>query len=176
MLKTIKSKILSIFIILIVVLGVNCIWAVVNFQRLSQSIENIMQANYRSIVDAQNMSIALERQDSAELSYILTRSKLSVDVFRGNETEFLGWLSKAQDNITEPGEKEILDKINTQYNEYIEKFFTLNEMQNSKKLGDIQEYYYKDIFPLFESVKNECRNLLLLNQNAMLERKISHIG
>jgi PAS domain S-box-containing protein len=80
-------------------------------------------------------------------------------------------LSKAKDNITEPGEKEILDRISTQYSDYIKKFYILNDMQSNAKLSNAQEYYYNDIFPIFESVKNECRNLLQLNQNAMLERK-----
>jgi len=33
-------------------------------------IDNILHENYRSVVAAQNMMVAIERQDSAELSYI----------------------------------------------------------------------------------------------------------
>jgi PAS domain S-box-containing protein len=169
--KSIKFKIISVFILVFLVLAANSIWAVVTFRGLSNSIENIMQSNYRSVVAAQNMIVALERQDSAELSAMFATDESATDIFLENEKVFFKWLSRAEDNITEPGEQEILKKINTLYTQYIQNFYTLNEIQNNGNMNQARVYYYNEILPLFESTKNECRNLQNLNQNAMVAKK-----
>lgn len=169
--KGIKFKMLTVFILIFLVLASNSIWSIVNFNGLSNSIEDIMQSNYRSVVAAQNMMVALERQDSAELSSMFETSKSAEEVFLENEKVFLKWLSRAEDNITEPGEKEILDKINDLYTQYIQKFYKLNEIQNNENTKQARDYYYNEILPLFEATKEECRNLSTLNQNAMLKQR-----
>ena len=127
--KSIRFKFLAVFMLIFVVLGANSIWAIWNFNSLSGSIENIMQANYKSIVAAQNMTIALERQDSAELAQMFSNSETKNQDFKKNEIEFLKWLSRAEDNITEPGEGEILNKINKLYIKYIEAFTVFDDIQ-----------------------------------------------
>ncbi len=169
--KSIKFKLLGVFILIFLVLGANSLWAIKNFNSLSESIENIMQSNYRSIVAAQNMSIALERQDSAELAHMFSSDGTTTQAFRENEIEFLRWLSRAEDNITEPGEKEILDEINELYIKYIDKFSELVNIQENQDINSARTYYYNEILPLFEETKTKCRNLLNLNQESMLSRK-----
>lgn len=169
--KSIKFKILGVFTLLFIVLLANSVWAIMNFNGLSNSIENIMEANYKSIAAAQNMTIAIERQDSLELTYMFSTDKGTADEFRENEIEFLKWLSRAEDNITEPGEKENLQKINTLYTEYINKFSTLISVEINNGPNAARAYYYNEILPLFEKIKTECRNLQNLNQEGMLTRK-----
>ena len=108
----IKTKIFGLIIIIIIALLINAVWSIYNFSRLEDSINDIMQANYQSIVAAQNMSVAIERQDSAELAYMFEPSEEIIGDFRLNEQEFLKWLSRAEDNITEVGENKILEDIN----------------------------------------------------------------
>ncbi|MDK2918643.1 MAG: two-component system, NtrC family, sensor histidine kinase KinB [Candidatus Petromonas sp.] len=169
--KGIKFKILGVFILIFIVLAANSMWAIINFNRLSSSIENIMQSNYRSIVAAQNMIVALERQDSTELAYMFSTSETTTKAFRENELEFLKWLSRAEDNITEVGEKEILDNINNLYIKYVDKFYVLIDIHKNKGANAARTYYYNEILPLFEKTKTECRNLLNLNQKGMILRK-----
>jgi PAS domain S-box-containing protein len=169
--KGIKFKILGVFILIFIVLAANSMWAIINFNRLSSSIENIMQSNYRSIVAAQNMIVALERQDSTELAYMFSTSETTTKAFRENELEFLKWLSRAEDNITEVGEKEILDNINNLYIKYVDKFYVLIDIHKNKGANAARTYYYNEILPLFKKTKTECRNLLNLNQKGMILRK-----
>ncbi|SKC69328.1 ATP-binding protein [Maledivibacter halophilus] len=169
--KSIRFKFLGVFILIFVVLAANSIWAIKNFNSLSNSIENIMQSNYRSIVAAQNMIIALERQDSAELAHMFSSSETTSQAFKKNEMEFLKWLSRAEDNITEPGEKEILDNINKLYIEYVDAFSEFVDIQAEEDINAARAYYYNEILPLFEKTKTEGRNLLNLNQEGMIIRK-----
>lgn len=169
--KGIRFKILGGFILVFIVLAVNSIGAIRNFSRLSDSIENIMESNYKSIVAAQNMMIALERQDSAELAYMFATDQVAADNFRDNEIEFLKWLSRAEDNITEPNEKEILELINKLYVKYMDKFSYLIDIQNDQGVSEARVYYYNEILPLFEQTKQTCRDLQTLNQEGMISRK-----
>lgn len=169
--KGIKFKIIGTFLLIFTVLAISSIWSITTFNRLSNSIENIMQSNYRSIVAAQNMIVALERQDSAELAYMFSSDQVATKNFRENEIEFLKWLSRAEDNITEPGEKENLDQIHKLYSRYIDEFTILMDMQANKGAGEARIYYYNEILPLFEETKDACRSLQNLNQEGMILRK-----
>ncbi|MDW7669562.1 MAG: hypothetical protein SCJ93_12115 [Bacillota bacterium] len=123
--RGIKFKILLIFILIFILLAINSIWSIINFNSLSNSIENIMESNYKTIEAAQSMTVAIERQDSAELEQMFSNSDINSSSFRENEVEFLRNLSRAEDNITEEGEAEILSRINTLYIEYVDKYSIL---------------------------------------------------
>ena len=93
--KTIKGKLLIIFILIFAVLTANSIIAIINFSTLKNSIDNILKANYESVVYAQNMVIAIERQDSAELAMMFEDNKEDpLKLFKDYETNFQNWLKK----------------------------------------------------------------------------------
>ncbi len=171
MTKSIRFRLLAIFIFVFAAMGINSLWSVVNFHGLKGSIDDIMRANYRSVVDAQNMIVALERQDSAEISFIYENSSTPVTTLKDNEKTFLKWLSEAENNITEPGEAKTVKTIDSLYSQYLETFVALERIKLSKGVKDAGDYYYTSIFPLFEKTKNECGALLDLNQNAMVSLK-----
>lgn len=162
---------LAIFTMLIIVLAVNSIWAIFNFAGLRNSIQEIMKANYRSIVQAQNMTVAVERQDSAELAYLFESNDDATKTFKENEEIFIKWLSKSEDNVTESGEDKIIENINLNYTKYRTMFDNLTLIKSEKGNNEARDYYYKEILPVFEIVKEETRKLLEINQNAMVELK-----
>lgn len=171
MTKSIRFRLLAIFILVFAAMGINSLWSVVNFHGLKGSIDDIMRANYRSVVDAQNMIVALERQDSAEISFIYENASTPVTTLKDNEKTFLKWLAEAENNITEPGEAQTVKSIDTLYSQYLQAFVTLERIKLSKGAKEASDYYYNSIFPLFEKTKSECRALLDLNQNAMVSLK-----
>ena len=172
--KTIKGKLLVIFILIFTVLAANSIIAIINFSTLKNSIDNILKANYESVVYAQNMAIAIERQDSAELSMMFEDNKENpAKLFKENEVNFLDWLEKAKSNITEKGEDLVILSIDSLYKEYLNKFdkFEILLQTNTDNEKPTRDYYYNEIFPLFENIKDECRNLLNINQEKMVVLK-----
>lgn len=147
------------------------IWSILNLRRLSNAIEAIMEANYQSVVSAQSMTVALERQDSAELASMFSTSSSESEIFIYNQSEFLKALSRAEDNITEPEEPKILSTINGQYVEYVDKYHILSNIKESKGIQEASSYYYNNILPLFENIKQLTRDLLTVNQEAMLSKR-----
>ena len=169
--RTIRLKMITIFIFLFVVLGTIAIWSITNFTRLGSAIEAIMEANYQSVVSAQSMTLALERQDSAELASMFSPEDSTADIFVYNQNEFLKALSRAEDNITEPEEPAILSAIGELYVEYVNRYYVLSDIRRESTMEEASSYYYNNILPLFEEVKQLTRDLLTVNQEEMLAKR-----
>jgi NtrC-family two-component system sensor histidine kinase KinB len=76
------------------------IWAFLNLWNVGQASDAILRENYRSILAAENMVYAIERQDSAILLIFLGYEEQGRVQFRENEGYFFQWLGRAKDNIT----------------------------------------------------------------------------
>jgi len=120
--KSVKSRVFLIFIVFLFAISINSIWSVINFRRLNNSIERILDSNYKSIVAAQKMIASIERQDSLQLSYLFTKKRGYIKNFTINKKEFLVALKDAQNNITEQGESKIVNQIAKEYGDYVEEF------------------------------------------------------
>ena len=141
------------------------------FNKLQESIDSIMHANYDSVVYAQNMNNSLERQDSLELSFIFEDNLELSPEYELNNANFLEWLSKAKNNITEVGEEETLDLIEKNYTDYVDKVRILISIKKNQGNNEASKYYYSTIFPLFKDVKENCNTLLDINQKSMINMK-----
>ncbi|UNC92258.1 sensor histidine kinase [Candidatus Contubernalis alkaliaceticus] len=167
--KSLQTKILFGFLLLSLITIVVSSWAIYNFFRLSEATNNIMVENYRSVVAAENMMRALERQDSAELLFLFNQDPDSLTLFIENEEKFLSWLNRAEDNITIPQEAPLLDEIRKSYVVYLSKFPRLRETFERDGTEDAQQLYVNEIMPLFEDIIEYCQMLLETNQEAMVE-------
>jgi PAS domain S-box-containing protein len=162
--KSLRTKVLIGYMVLIVATAGLGIWSVVNFVTLGGAIGHILQRNYRSIEAAQMMLDSLERQDSAELMYLFGQEKQGEDLFNSTEATFLENYAQAKDNITEVGEQEIIESIGKLYPEYLLLFDGLRAADRETP----SEFYLNTVKPHLDETKKECRNLLRINQNAML--------
>ncbi|MGD9973023.1 MAG: hypothetical protein AB7S77_08190 [Desulfatirhabdiaceae bacterium] len=108
---TLKKKILIGYGDTFVLMGLVVVWAVINLVSLGKETGNILRENYRSILAAENMADAMERQDSAILLILLGDTEKGISQFRENEAVFFEWMSRAKDNITIPGEAELVQSI-----------------------------------------------------------------
>ena len=137
-------------ILVVVVLA----WAMFHLLRLGQASDSILEENYRSILAAENMIDAVERQDSAVLLILLGFKEQGHSEFRDNETIFLQWLGRAKDNITVTGEKEVIEAIERGYTKYLEQVSNLrltNEADNQRAI----RVYHADTFPAKTLISND---------------------
>ena len=171
MIKSIKSKISLILIVFISLTIGNSFVSINFFNKLQESIDSIMDANYDSVVDAQNMNNSLERQDSLELSFIFENNLELSPEYELNHTNFLEWLNKAKNNITEVGEQDTVDSIEKSYTDYIDKVKILISIKKEQGDNEASKYYYSIVFPLFKDVKEHCNILLDINQKSMINMK-----
>ena len=166
---TVRKKMLAgygaILLLLLVVLG----WAFVNLLRLGRASDAILRENYKSILAAEDMIDAIERQDSATLLLILGFEEEALNNFKRNESGFLQSFTRAEDNITIDGETEIIEKINSGYSQYLAHFTRLRELTGQGSRDEVATFYHDTMQPTFQEVRDACVNLREINQQTMFE-------
>jgi len=166
---TLKKKILIGYGVAFALMGLVVAWAVTNLVSLGKATEAILSENYRSILAAENMVDALERQDSGILIMFLGDAETGIAQFRENEAVFLEWLARAKDNITIQGETELVQSIEADYAKYRKRFSTLTELRDTAKPSQplSSAIYQESIHPLFTKVREVCVRLRHLNEETM---------
>ncbi len=161
-----KKKILIGYGVAVALMVLVFAWAVTNLVSLGKATQAILSENYRSILAAENMVDALERQDSGILLLFLGDTQKGITQFRENEAEFLEWLARAKDNITIGGEKELVKSIETDYAAYRREFSSLTDWREAARPSQPTSYR-ETIFPLFSRVRQACIKLRNLNEETM---------
>ncbi len=167
MFKTLKGKITFIYSLLVAamfIIGGISIW---NLHSLNQSMEGLMVNNYKSIDMANRMSEAIERQDSAMLMYLSIDKTAGIELFHENGNLFLKWFRIEETNITEAGEKELVDKLGFQHQTYSKLFSELQENKNIKGVNSAIAFYNETIHNNFKIIKTILADIDSLNEKAM---------
>lgn len=146
-------------------------WAIYHLLGLSRAMNAIMVENYRSILAAENMVEAIERQDSAALLYLLGQKTDAVKLYTDNEAAFLSWLARAEDNVTVPGEAEIVSRLRSLYTAYLSDFTALRGIEATQGTEQARAYYLGTIWPKVEEIRAVEQQLLQANHQAMLSRR-----
>ncbi|QTA81071.1 Two component system histidine kinase, HAMP and PAS domains-containing [Desulfonema limicola] len=169
---TLKKKILTGYGVAFALMGLVVAWSVMNLVSLGKASEAILSENYRSILAAENMVDALERQDSGILLLFLGDSEKGISQFRENEALFLEWLIRARDNITIQGEAELVGEIDVGYSRYRHQFSSLTELNNSAETVLDMSSYQEKVFPVFDRVRQACISLRNLNEETMYSASV----
>jgi NtrC-family two-component system sensor histidine kinase KinB len=162
-----RKKILAGYGLVLALAVAVSVWAVINLSRLGSASEAILQENYRSILAAENMINAIERQDSSLLLIMQGHKAEGLTQFRQNELAFLEWLGRAKDNITLAGEAEVLKTIEDAYLTFIDVSAPLPEM-GSGQPPRVSSYYLDTVLPEFIQIREACIYLREMNQQAMV--------
>jgi two-component system, NtrC family, sensor histidine kinase KinB len=169
MAMTLKKKILigQGFAIFLTTLVVS--WAVVHLVFLGKASDAILKENYRSILAAENMLSALERQDSGMLLILNGEVENGASQFRSNEAVFHEWLTRAKDNVTIIGESDLIQSIEMDYAGYRNVFSKLINGINGQGADRsvFQSAYRETAFPLFSKIRKSCIDLRTINERTM---------
>lgn len=149
-------------------------WAVGNLIFLGAATDAILKENYRSILAAENMVEALERQNSAVLVAILGEPDKGIALIREQEAEFFQWMARAKDNITIPGEDTLIQHIDNNFAEFRSTVF---QITSSKEVAlpnkyQLKDYYFSTILPLVGEIREMCIQLRNLNEKTMYSASI----
>lgn len=163
---SLRAKILIGFSSILALVILIWVWAILHLYWLGHASDAILRENYRSILAAENMIDAIERQDSATLLMLLEQENTASTQFRIYELEFVQWLRRAKDNITIEGEAEILATIQASYVDYLTAVAQLRVLQATDAEAALA-HYHETVAPLFQQARNESIHLRDLNQETM---------
>jgi len=168
MVWTLRKKIFIGYGITLVLMVLVLVWAFINLWDLGKASDAILRENYKSILAAENMVYAIERQDSAILLTFLGYDDQGWRQFHENESHFLQWLARAKDNITISGEEKIVAAIEGEYSSYLKYVSQLRPLSiaGSRKTAT---FYHETILPAFQKIRDTCIHLREINQEAMFK-------
>ena len=146
----------------VLALGVLGAWSARTLSQMSAVSGHIIAENYDSVVAAQDMKESLERQDSAALFDLLGQSDRARRQVAEHRGRFDAALAAAAANITEPGEREVVEAIRQGRDEYYKRFDLFSQIS-----GDRTTVYFQSLEPQFNDVRAASDRLLRLNQEAM---------
>jgi PAS domain S-box-containing protein len=167
-----RNKLLLSFLIFIVALVALGGWSAWRLRELGGVSQRIITNNYDSVVAAQDMKESLERMDSAALFLLLGDRDRALAQFNQHRDRFDAAFEKAANNITEPGEPQIIESIRQGRNEYYRRFEAFIVAGEKRQSGS----YFQQLEPLFNQLRADCDRLLQLNQQAMAAKSDEAAG
>jgi NtrC-family two-component system sensor histidine kinase KinB len=173
---TLRQKLaFSYGLLTLVMMGVSAV-GIYHFVRLGRAVDTILANNYKSIIAAENMEEALERQDSAAMFFIAGHLDKARQQFSANVQKFTLQFEIAAHNVTEPGEDKIISDIQTQSSGYSRALEDFLGGKEARSPTEASQAYFDRLEPAFVALRSRLEDLLHLNQQAMVnanERALS---
>jgi PAS domain S-box-containing protein len=157
-----RTRLLAGYAGFVLALGILGAWSARTLSQMSAVSVRIISENYDSVVAAQDMKESLERQDSAAVFDLLGERDRSARQAAEHRGRFNAAFDKAAANITEVGERDVIEAIRRERDDYYRQFDAF-----LKTTGDRTSLYFRVLEPRFDAVRAECDRLLRLNQEAM---------
>ena len=171
MIRTLKGRISLIYFILVVISALIGMTAAFNLFRLSNSINGLMTANYKSIKAINNMQDAIEKQNYAILLYLRVYQKQGIDSFIKNQNLFLHSYRIENNNITEPDEGDLVTLLHQEYMQFLNLFAELQAIKNKEGNDRANSFNNTVIRPKVMKVELLLQELATLNEQAMFRSK-----
>jgi PAS domain S-box-containing protein len=155
----------------VIALGILGAWSARTLRQMSAVSGRIISENYDSVVAAQDMKESLERQDSAAVFDLLGEHDRARRQAAEHRVRFNNAFDRAAANITEVGEREVVDAIRRERDEYYREYDVF-----LSATGDRTSLYFHVLEPRFDMVRAECDHLLRLNQEAMRRKAAAAVA
>ena len=173
------------FIAALVLLGG---WSAWHIRAMGQVSQRILADNYESVIMAQEMKESLERQDSAALFMLLGEHERADTQLQAHRQRFDAAFRRAANNITEPGEPEVIEAIRRERDAYYALFDALLteigrlpgdpdvDVATPAAIARHNSAYFSRLAPAFDRLRAHCDRLLHVNQGAMLTKAEAAAG
>jgi len=165
--KTLKGKITTMYMLLVLVILMIGFISSFNVYKLGGQIDGLMTNNYKSIDVSTKMTNAIDIQDKAILQYIAFENKSSLDIIYNSNEQFHKWFNMEKNNITEIGEKNITNKLSDDYFLLFKSFTNLQDYKKTHTNIENIEFYNLRVSRLVGKVKDDLVALTTLNEKAM---------
>jgi signal transduction histidine kinase len=163
---TLRAKILTGYIIVILIMICVMIWSLYNFNRLNESFRALIVQNYSSIVATDNMVRALDNQINGVFSIFNEENPDNgYKQFETAKKDFYFWYENARVAASTPDEIAILDSLNDQYSIFITEINYLMALpRNYQNKFEHEDKYTKSI-NLANTIKNKLYQLFETNHS-----------
>jgi two-component system, NtrC family, sensor histidine kinase KinB len=185
---TLRTKLFVGYLVFTATLVVLGGWSAWHLREMGGVSRNIIANNYDSTVFAHDMRDSLERQSSAALFALLGQEERALSQLSEYRRRFDASFERAANNITEPGESEIIETLRRDRDAYyrtVDAFFAEVRALRGSALPlpdrlregsrDTSEHFLR-LEPLVNRLRQDCDNLLQINQRAMVAKSEAAAG
>lgn len=164
----IKEKLTLGIVFLFIEFLVIALFGAYSIYSISQQSEKIMKDNNLSIQYAENMLQTIDQINALQLAILFNPSQKN----HGNELaglydKFEESLRKEADNVTEPGEKELLQSLTGEYQSYKVSVAEIDAVK------DKSAFYFQNLLSKHHSIKTKIYHISDLNMQAILKKNES---
>jgi signal transduction histidine kinase len=143
------------------------LWSVYNFYLLNESIKTTMQQNYASITAADNMAKSLDEQLQAFIIIFNQDFERGDLLFTRSRDDFFYWYEKSREAVATNEEKDILDSLNTSYNNFIKSVGDIIDYRVYERSSDLTKYNFFMIADQIKNLKRHSNRILEINHDIL---------
>jgi NtrC-family two-component system sensor histidine kinase KinB len=165
---SIRTKIVWTFAVLVMFSLGGSFWAIYNFYAMGTTVATILRENYQSVLAAENMVKALERQDNALLAQSEGEDVTMAGDFDDNKSAFFTWQNQAAQGVALPASQSILDSIRASYQSYIVYADSMIARNHQGAFVEARQYYYEVVRYQSDKLRELCFQLFQINQSALV--------
>src|ERR1035437_10552370 len=142
--KKIKSKVFAGLAFLFVVIILLSVIGIVFINQLANASKGTLADNYRSVEYTMSMLKSLDRIYDYKTHHMTISQENASDEmtekhYVTEKNNFLSSLTAEKKNVTEPGEKEIVDELNNNYSNFI---YVIEQKENNTSLINVRNSYF----------------------------------
>lgn len=167
MIRTIRSKIVWTFALLVVLNLAAGFWSIYNFYVMGTTVATMLNDNYQSVLAAEKMVQSLDRQDNALLAASEGEDASIGGGFRENKELFFYWYEQAVRAVLSPSQQSLRDSIQFAYRRYAMLADSMNARVQQGAFSHARQYYYDIVRPTSDKLRDLCFNLFEINQSEM---------
>ena len=161
----IKAKLTLGIVFLFVEFLVITLFSAYSIYNISKQSEKIMKDNNLSIQYAENMQQAIDQINAYQVAILFNPSKMN------NENELSGFYNKFEEysrkeanNVTEPGEKELLHSLTDEYKSYKMSVSEIHAIKNR------YDFYFQKVLPKYNSLKSKIYHISEINMQSITKK------
>ena len=166
---SLRSKILLGFTIILLIMFFAALWSVYNFYLLNESIKSTMQQNYASITAADNMAKSLDEQLQAFIIIFNQDYERGDLLFTRSRDDFFYWYEKSREAVATNEERDILDSLNTGYNNFITSVGDIIDYRVYERSSDLTKFNFFIIADQIKNLKRHSNRILEINHDILNE-------
>jgi len=165
--SSLRIKILLGFTVILLIMFVAALWSIYNFYRLNESINLTMQENYTSIIAADNIGKALDDQLQALTVMFNQNFESGEKLFEKSKEDFFYWYDKARKSAYTQTEKNILDSLSNEYDNFLKYYNNLDYKIYITNKGKILNIEFVNIVNQIKDLKKRSNEILEINHRLL---------
>jgi two-component system, NtrC family, sensor histidine kinase KinB len=161
-----QTKLYLGFSFLFLIIVIIWVFSSVYIFKLSSDSDAMLRDNYKSVVAMKDLSIALDEMKDIQSEFFFHKPSVYMDsTYLSKIRDFEKNLRAEENNITEPGEKELVALLTNSFYEYTNHFTSIrNDSLN------VNKSYFFDLLQEYREVKKYITGISDLNMEAIIKK------